>query len=135
MYAESVTLSQAEKQALLAEISFFGDMDSGVLGSLTAVVHTTTLSTRKELFHKGDAASAIYVLASGRLKIVTTSELGEDLVLNVINPGGVIGEIALFAATERSATVIALEWNTATMCINLQTDNVVKFRNAALVVG
>ena len=49
------------------------------------------------------------MLATGKLKIVSTSELGEEIVFNVITAGEVIGEISLFAATARTATVVALE--------------------------
>ena len=109
MYAGPVTLSDLEKRRLLAGVSLFEELDSKVLGSLTDVSRTATLATRKELFHKGDEASTIYVLATGKLKIVSASELGEEIVFNVIKSGEVIGEISLFAATTRTATVVALE--------------------------
>jgi CRP-like cAMP-binding protein len=47
-------------------------------------------------------------VVEGALKEVPTSEEGDDVVLNLLGPGEVIGEVAVFCGAERSATVAAL---------------------------
>ena len=48
-------------------------------------------------------------MVDGRLKVLTTSVLGDDVVFNVITPGEVIGEGALLTGSPRTATIVAME--------------------------
>jgi CRP-like cAMP-binding protein len=98
-----------EKRRLLAESSLFQDLAPRELDGVAAVTRTKELAKREELFHKGDEGSEIYVVASGKLKALTTSLDGDDVVFSIMGVGDVFGEIALFAGTVRTATVAAIE--------------------------
>jgi CRP/FNR family transcriptional regulator, cyclic AMP receptor protein len=67
--------------------------------------------TRREvLFHAGDPAASVHLVAKGRLAIRVTTPLGDVATLNVVAAGDVVGEMALLApGSVRSATAIALE--------------------------
>ena len=54
------------------------------------------------LFHEGDPADDVYVVRTGRLDVV----VGETVVRQ-LGPGSVVGELALLAAENRSASVRA----------------------------
>jgi HlyB family type I secretion system ABC transporter len=56
---------------------------------------------------EGDAADALYVLVSGRARVVKQGEGGEELALNVLRAGDSFGEMGLLAHTTRTATVRA----------------------------
>ncbi|MEE4271467.1 MAG: Crp/Fnr family transcriptional regulator, partial [Thermoanaerobaculales bacterium] len=60
------------------------------------------------IFHAGDPADAVYVVASGRVKVVTTSSDGKEFILTVLGAGQVFGEMALLESTTRSASVVTL---------------------------
>jgi len=61
----------------------------------------------RDLFVKGDAADALYVVREGLMEIGTHSDDGRRLAHIVIRPGAVFGEVALFDGGTRSATVTA----------------------------
>jgi CRP/FNR family transcriptional regulator, cyclic AMP receptor protein len=62
------------------------------------------------LFHAGDPSESLHLVASGRLAVWSYTELGDAAMLNMIGPGGFVGELSLLGDGERrSATVRALE--------------------------
>ncbi len=61
------------------------------------------------IFRHGDIGSSLYFIESGRVKVVVTSDQGEEVLLAVLGPGEVFGELSVFDGMPRSATVIALE--------------------------
>jgi CRP/FNR family transcriptional regulator, cyclic AMP receptor protein len=61
------------------------------------------------IFQKGDAGNGMMAVLRGRVKICTHSAGGKELVLNIIDRGGVFGEIALLDEERRSADAIAIE--------------------------
>jgi CRP/FNR family cyclic AMP-dependent transcriptional regulator len=103
-----VALAPARKRELLARVPLFAGLASRELEALAALTRSLALAPREELFHKGDPGTHVYALAEGTLKIVTTSESGDDVVFNVVGPGELIGEIAALCQAERTATVVAL---------------------------
>ena len=48
------------------------------------------------------------VVVRGRVKVCSHSEDGKELVLNLINPGEVVGEIALLDGADRTADAVTL---------------------------
>jgi CRP-like cAMP-binding protein/predicted double-glycine peptidase len=56
---------------------------------------------------EGEPADAFYVLASGRARVLTTGEHGEEVPLNMLRPGDSFGEMGLLDHGVRKATVRA----------------------------
>jgi CRP-like cAMP-binding protein len=102
-------LSPDEKRTHLARVSLFSGLGAKELDGLVRVSRTVSLAKREELFHKGDPGSQVYVVISGKLKALTTSEEGDDVVFSILGPGEVLGEIALLGGSPRTATVTAIE--------------------------
>ncbi len=61
------------------------------------------------IFMKGDPGNAMMAVLSGRVQICTYSSDGREVVLNVILPGEVFGEIALIDGGERTADAFTME--------------------------
>lgn len=102
----ALTLSQ--KCVLLARASLFSSLAEKDIESIASLATTRALRAREELFHKGDEGSEIYIVASGKLKVITTSRDGDDLMFCVLDEGEVIGEVGLLGERKRSATVVAV---------------------------
>lgn len=102
-------LSSTQKRELLANVPLFNGLAPDELDALIPVARTVSLTSREELFHKGDTGAQVYVVISGRLKALTTSDEGDDVVFNILGPGEVLGEIALLGGTQRTATVTAID--------------------------
>jgi CRP-like cAMP-binding protein len=110
VYAVGVSsITPSEKLKLLANIELFSDFSVKQLEAVSLVARKKTLQRRDELFHKGDHGGEVFVVASGKLKALTTSAKGDDVVFSILSPGEVFGEVALLGATPRTATVTAIE--------------------------
>ncbi len=92
----------------LKKIPIFSDLPDDVIADLAVKLETRHLEENETLFHRGDPASALYVIKTGWVKIVTEDAGGEELVLNQCGPGEAIGEMSLIDEEARSASVIAL---------------------------
>lgn len=61
------------------------------------------------LFFQGDPPDALYILWIGRVKVVRHTNQGRDVVLEVLGPGQLLGEMAVLDGRPYSATAQALE--------------------------
>jgi CRP-like cAMP-binding protein len=102
-------LQADQKRELLANVPLFQGLGSKELDALIPVARTVSLGKREELFHKGDEGAQVYVVIRGKLKALTTSEGGDDVVFSILGPGEVLGEIALLGGSPRTATVTAID--------------------------
>ena len=100
-----MTDSVAER---LKKFDFFSNLPDEVIHSLVGEVEKISLKTDEVLFNKGDMGDALYVVETGRVKMVGTDKDGQEVVFNQVGAGAVIGEMALIDQQPRSAGVIAL---------------------------
>jgi CRP/FNR family transcriptional regulator, cyclic AMP receptor protein len=69
------------------------------------------------VFTEGTPGTRLFGIISGRLLITTASPLGEELHLNVVGPGEILGEIAFLDGAVRTATGRAAE---PTTCFEIE---------------
>ena len=88
---------------------------------LLARSHRRRFARREVLFHAGDPAGSLHLVAKGRVAIRVTTPLGDVATLDLLVAGNVLGEMALLApGGSRSATAVALE-ATETLTIDTTT--------------
>lgn len=79
------------------------ECDFAAFASKLGLYATTSLKAGEILFREGDEADALYIVSRGTLTVMSGSA-----VLEVVQGGGIIGEMALVDTDEpRSASVIA----------------------------
>ena len=79
----------------------------------------------ERLFSEGDPVDSLHVVESGRLAVEVITETGDVVMLDVIGPGGVVGEVALvLPGAKRTATVLALDDVTTRMLTSEAFDEV-----------
>lgn len=75
-----------------------------------AMARRRTFVREEVVFHQGDTADALHLVAKGRFALRVVSPLGQSAMLAVRGPGESFGEFALLASgTRRTVTVSALE--------------------------
>jgi CRP-like cAMP-binding protein len=99
----------AARRALLSRSPLFGSLKSPDLDRILQLARPKRLAHEQVLFTKGDAAESVYAIVSGRVRVVSTSEEGKEVVLRMLRPGDVFGELGLLHGGHRTATVVAAE--------------------------
>jgi CRP/FNR family cyclic AMP-dependent transcriptional regulator len=89
------------RSPLLARIA------EGDLTALLAGARSRSFRVRQPLFQRGDAPDGLYVVVSGRVRVVIAAPDGDDVTLATFGPGEVIGELSALDGTPRSATAVA----------------------------
>lgn len=93
----------------LPKTGFLAHASQDLLRLLNSVATEVELEEGEVLFEQGDTGDALYALMSGTLEISIISREGRKLSLDVMRPGALFGEIALFDPGKRTASVTALE--------------------------
>jgi CRP-like cAMP-binding protein len=62
------------------------------------------------IFHHGDPADSLHLLATGRVAVRVLTPQGDQAILTVLGPGKVFGELALIDPhVHRTATITAIQ--------------------------
>jgi CRP-like cAMP-binding protein len=101
---ETRTLAQT-----LATVPLFGSVDEAALESVARGLRSRRFRRNETIFHLGDPGDALFIVASGLVKITLPSETGDEAILATLRPGDFFGELALLDGGPRSATAVALE--------------------------
>jgi CRP-like cAMP-binding protein len=88
----------------------FSSMDDVSLGMVGAALRPRKFRRGETIFHAGDPGDALFIVATGEVKITIQSDDGsEPAILTTVGPGGFFGELALLDGAPRSATAVALD--------------------------
>ena len=85
----------------------FRGVDGETLRRLAADAQTISLRGGDYLFRGGEAADRLYVVRTGRLRVLVEAEDGPRVVRE-LGPGDVLGELALLTGSPRSASARAV---------------------------
>lgn len=100
-------MSERTKQ-LLTGVELFSELDDVELEKVADLAQGRSVTKDSTIFYAGDPAEAVFVVASGKVKVVVTSTDGKEFILTVLGAGQVFGEMALIESAPRSATVITV---------------------------
>jgi NTE family protein len=84
----------------------FAGLPGSTLDRIAERAVTSRLHAGDWLFRQGQPADGVFVIVSGRLDVIREED-GEAELLRVLGPESVVGELALLADSERSASVRA----------------------------
>lgn len=90
-----------DEEALVARSSLFRALPPEALADFSAATRVVSLKKGEALFRQGDAASAVFVLLRGRVKVSETSVDGHTVVLRLEDAGA---PLALLAALDADSS-------------------------------
>ncbi|SLN57858.1 cAMP receptor protein [Falsiruegeria litorea R37] len=93
----------------LPETGFLAQASERLKAMLSSQATEISLERGSVLFEQGDKGDALYAITLGTLEFSILSQNGRKLSLDLMAPGAIFGEIALFDPGPRTATVTAAE--------------------------
>lgn len=98
-----------DKDSILAGNSLLRHLDPADRSLLAGYARHVRYDAEAVIFQRGDPGDSMMAVVRGRVKICCHSIDGKELILNIIKPGEVFGEIALLDGEARTAAAVALE--------------------------
>lgn len=105
MAAPATTVSTA----VLKSVPLFANFPDDQLRALSNLVRRRSAPRSSLIMAAGDATDSLYVVISGRLKVMMGDAEGKEVILSLIGPGEFFGEMGLIDDSPRSASVITIE--------------------------
>ena len=94
---------------LLRNVPLFAVLTENQLELLTSVVSRKSFPRSTTIIAAGDMTDSLYVIISGRLKVMMTDDDGGEVILAILGPNEFFGEMGLLDDAPRSASVVAIE--------------------------
>jgi CRP/FNR family transcriptional regulator, cyclic AMP receptor protein len=95
--------------AELAAVRLFAGLEASSLTTLAGATFVRRLARDQILFSAGEPSDHLFVVRRGRLRVVSSSPHGDELVLTTVGPGEAIGELSVLDRLPRSAGVDAVQ--------------------------
>lgn len=92
----------------LRRTALFAGADPARLQPLANAAFLRRFSAGQVLFTEGEPSDHLYVVRSGRVRILVQSVHGDQMTLVVLGPGDTIGELSMIDGQSRSASAEAL---------------------------
>jgi NhaP-type Na+/H+ or K+/H+ antiporter/CRP-like cAMP-binding protein len=100
------SLALPETAELCRATPLFEKLDDAALAELADITIEQVLSPGEVLFNEGDEGDAAYVVARGAVHVLRDVD-GDELILDVLGGGDVLGEMSLLTGEPRTATIRA----------------------------
>lgn len=91
----------------LRKTEYFADLPDAVLQRLAELIKVRHFKTGETIFAADSPGTAMFVIASGEVKITVTSATQQEITLALLTVGDAFGELSLLDGGPRSANAIA----------------------------
>jgi len=103
------TARPVDNVQLLRQVSIFAELPPEILSDLAKRVWNKNFDAGSVIVSHEDTGDALFVLASGKVKVVLYGETGREIILSILRGGDFFGEMSLLDRQPRSANVVAVE--------------------------
>lgn len=93
---------------VLSHARFFTGLDVDEIAAIEARMRVRGYAEGERIYHAGAHADHLFVLASGRVKLVRPTPDGQDVLVDIVTPGGLFGTLTTLGEPEFTDTAEAL---------------------------
>lgn len=96
-----------EETTFLRNVPIFADLDDTELDKIAKLGSRKKYKKGNIIVLEQEMGAALFVIITGKVKVVRTDEEGREVILSIFGPGEFFGEMSLLDGLARSATVVA----------------------------
>jgi CRP/FNR family transcriptional regulator, cyclic AMP receptor protein len=93
----------------LRRIALFRDLDLGDLAILNGLMRRHEIPAGARLMSSDTHGDSAYVIRHGAVKVHVEQEDGRDVIVAILGPGEIVGEMSMVDRETRSGSVVTLE--------------------------
>ena len=108
-------MSSLTARAVLQRNYLFRGLPESSLERIAALASRRTYQKGAVIFAQGDDGDALFGVAAGRVRISASGAGGQEVFLNIMEPGDTFGEIAVMDGLPRTAAATALDQTAVVM--------------------
>ena len=97
-----------EKRQIFERHFLLGKLSGDEIDTLLHFARVERYPAGEEIYAKGSPGQSMMAVLRGTAKMTSVSSEGKEIVLNIMQPGEIFGEIALLDGGERSADAVAM---------------------------
>ena len=94
---------------MMTDIDLFRGLSASEMDRVESVLHKKTFPADANIITAEAPGEVVYIIQSGTVKIHIDQADGRDVILAILGPGDIVGEMSLIDSSGRSASVITLE--------------------------
>jgi CRP/FNR family cyclic AMP-dependent transcriptional regulator len=94
---------------MLQNIAFFRGLTPAELEKVAGALHLQTFAPNTGLFSDEQPGEVAYIIVRGAVKVYIEQPNGRNVILAILGPGEIVGEMSLIDHLARSAAAITLE--------------------------
>ncbi len=98
-----------EKRQIFERNFLLGKLSPSEIDALLRYSRVERYPAGEEIFAKGSPGNSLMIVLRGRVRISSISLAGKEIVLNIIDAGEIVGEIATLDGGERSGDAVAID--------------------------
>lgn len=95
--------------AVLRAVPLFVSFSDEQLRTVVTMVTRKSVPRNTTIMAAGDPTDSLYIVLSGRLKVMMSDADGREVILTILGPGEYFGEMGLIDDSPRSASVVSIE--------------------------
>src|SRR5437867_1629540 len=99
----------AERVTLLEEAPLFSVLRGDDMRDLADKFHAVRYHRGEVIFREGEPAERLFLIEDGRVKLSIASPTGQELLIAVLRPGQIFGELAVVDRSTREMDARAME--------------------------
>ncbi len=92
-----------------SKFALFEGVGAEELQALAALALCHDYPKNNFLSYRGDPAAAVFLVVSGRVKIILTNEEGREVIVSLLGPGGVFGLTSALDDGDQLASAVTIE--------------------------